>query len=729
MSNHVRSNVNTSVVGRNAGSHRNVLVVGAPDEEQAALQTGLTQLGCEVTVVRTAEEIKKHLQSVPLVQFVAVNTDCQNQEEISRLLFKMSFDVELFFLFDSATLERAAFSEPNKSTNEQKSGDSEPSYQFQAEGISIPINPAYERSPYLEAAKANVLASASRSAQAVQTALEGTPNGSGSQATNPSENSSQGSVSTGSREAQADKIGEVSATSASQDTNVQESHLKAKRVRAAYLCYTTFATNKYACRLMQACGSWWGINGGEASVHERYRKLLNRVRQGIVDTDNQEVIRWANNAFKGMVGFGDLEGRKLSELVDSRDLPCLDAVQVQLRNGIISPYVVRLRSSGQVVEIDSTPRSDKEGTYMGSVSLVRQANNIPTDEFVASRNLVSLYSLALRLSRAFDVSEVINIITETVREMCDYKCCGIKLKGFGEVVERDIDGFINPVLKHSVDSFCSRLSANQSLRVIKDLEHDPDPAAQAVRKAGLRGIVCVALTVGVEQIGCIWALADKEDALSRENNSFLISVGIQAGLALQNAINVKRRLEEESNRRKFYRDALNALTSGKLVFCERDELDSHWAKCGREVANLPLRDPADVPQSRRISEQIMKEQNFDENRLFDMVTCVSEAATNVVKYGPPGSMSVRVEEDGVHFRLDDVGPGIAFTNLPKAVLLSGYSVGAAPSLGLGYSVMLEMCDCVYLCTGSDGTSLILEMTHKTADPLDAFIGFSDLADF
>ena len=87
MSNNVRSNVNTSVVGRNAGSHRNVLVVGAPDEEQAALQTGLTQLGCEVTVVRTAEEIKKHLQSVPLVQFVAVNTDCQNQEEISRLLF------------------------------------------------------------------------------------------------------------------------------------------------------------------------------------------------------------------------------------------------------------------------------------------------------------------------------------------------------------------------------------------------------------------------------------------------------------------------------------------------------------------------------------------------------------------------------------------------------------------------------------------------------------------
>ena len=243
----------------------------------------------------------------------------------------------------------------------------------------------------------------------------------------------------------------------------------------------------------------------------------------------------------------------------------------------------------------------------------------------------------------------------------------------------------------------------------------------------MRGIVCVALTVGVEHIGCIWALADKESALSRENNSFLISVGIQAGLALQNAINVKRRLEEEANRRRFYRDALNALTSGKLVFCERDELDSHWAKCGQEEASLELKEFADVPQSRRLTEGIMSAHGFPQERLFDMVTCVSEAATNVVKYGPPGQMRIRVEDDGVHVRLDDVGPGIAFANLPKAVLLSGYSMGATPSLGLGYSVMLEMCDCVYLCTSERGTSLILEMSHAKADPLDAFVAFNEVA--
>lgn len=598
-------------------SPRSILIVGASNLEQEAFANSLVRLGCDVKLASNFEEAKEYLLSGENIQFAAVNTDFPQQNEISRLLLQHSFDVELFFLFDSLALEQGFAKQVDEET------------------------------------------------------------------TSP-------------------------------------------RVRAAYLCYTSFASAKYSCRLMRACGTWWEVKGREAPVHERYRKLLNRVRQGVVDTDSKDIVRWANNAFKGMVGMGNIEGRYVSELVDVRDIPCLDAVQVQLRNGIISPYVVRLRSSGQVVEVDATPRFDKEGNYMGSVALIRQAHNMPVEEFVASRNLVSLYSLALRLSRAFDVSKVINIITETVREMCGYRCCGIKLKGFGEVVDHDVDGIVSPSIKRTVDSFCSRLLPHQSIRVIKDLERDPDPAAASLREAGLSGVVCVALTVGVEHIGCIWALADKENALSRENNSFLISVGIQAGLALQNAINVKRRLEEEANRRRFYRDALNSLTSGKLVFCERDELDSHWAKCGREVAVLALKEKADVPQSRRISEKVMEEQGFGKDRLFDMVTCVSEAATNVVKYGPPGSMSIRVEDDGIHVRLDDVGHGIAFDNLPKAVLLPGFSMGETPSLGLGYSVMLEMCDCVYLCTGDDGTSLILEMKKTKADPLDAFVGFSGL---
>lgn len=504
------------------------------------------------------------------------------------------------------------------------------------------------------------------------------------------------------------------------------------RGRAAQICclgYTNMSSVKQACRIMSGLGAWWEIKAKDTSVHERYRKILNRVRQGIVDSDEDAKIRWANNSFKGMVGTKDIIGRRIDDFIDPRDLPCLAAVQVQLHNGIISPFTVRLRYNSLPIEIDATPRFDKDGVFKGIVSLMTPAEKMPMEEFFASRNLSYLYSLALRLSQAFDISKVISIITDSVREMCGFACCGIKLHGCGEVIDRTSDHVITGSLKKVIDSFCLDLG-KQSIKVIKDAGSQSDPTSLSLKEAGFKGIACVALTVGTEHIGYMWALSESDSAITRENNSFLISVGIQAGLALQNAVNVRRRLEEETNRRRFYRDALNSLTAGKLVFCERDELDSHWADCGKELVSLKLDSAERVPDSRHLTEKVMKEEGFEDEIVFNMVTCVSEAATNVVKYGPPGKMAIKNDAEGIHVRLDDTGPGISFATLPKAILLPGFSCDTAPSLGLGYSVMLSMCDRIYLCTGKDGTSLILEiMTAKEeADPLDAFIGFAELAE-
>lgn len=490
-----------------------------------------------------------------------------------------------------------------------------------------------------------------------------------------------------------------------------------------YLCFTSLTVIKLTCFMLQAHGLWWELQCGEAPVHERYRKVLNRVRQGVIEIGADDKINWANNAFKGLLGKGDIEGHTVADIVNPADLPCLRAVRTQMRSGIISPFLIRLRDQERIVEVDASPRFNSRGVFLGTVCVMRRVEEIRAEEYEASRNLSSLYSLALSLSRAFEVSKIINIVTQTVREMCGYVCVGIKLKNYGEVVDKGIDSHLSQLMHATIDDFCNRL-VGRPIRIIKDLSRDPDPATEIIKREGFKGLVCVPLTSGVEKIGHIWALADDKTSLLREKSSYLISVGVQAGMALQNAIHVQRRLEEEARRRHFYRDALMALTSGKLVFCEYDELDAHWSDCGKELRSLPLNESADVPLSRKISEECMQEQGFSGERLFDMVTCVSEAATNVVKYGPPGLMKVKAEESGIHVRLDDVGPGIAFANLPKAVLLSGYSAGQTPSLGLGYSVILELCDCVYLSTGSKGTSLILEMVHKTADPLDAFVGFT-----
>ena len=55
------------------------------------------------------------------------------------------------------------------------------------------------------------------------------------------------------------------------------------------------------------------------------------------------------------------------------------------------------------------------------------------------------------------------------------------------------------------------------------------------------------------------------------------------------------------------------------------------------------------------------------------------------------------------------------------MLTAGYST--APSLGMGYSILLEMADALYLCTHPGGTSVLLKITRKVVDPLAAFAAF------
>jgi anti-sigma regulatory factor (Ser/Thr protein kinase) len=58
--------------------------------------------------------------------------------------------------------------------------------------------------------------------------------------------------------------------------------------------------------------------------------------------------------------------------------------------------------------------------------------------------------------------------------------------------------------------------------------------------------------------------------------------------------------------------------------------------------------------------------------------------------------------------ISDKGPGIDFSILPKATLLSGFST--KQSLGMGFSFMLEFCDRVLLSTQPGNTIIVLEIT-------------------
>jgi anti-sigma regulatory factor (Ser/Thr protein kinase) len=87
-----------------------------------------------------------------------------------------------------------------------------------------------------------------------------------------------------------------------------------------------------------------------------------------------------------------------------------------------------------------------------------------------------------------------------------------------------------------------------------------------------------------------------------------------------------------------------------------------------------------------------------------------------VKHGQEGKVYAGTLEDSVWVGISDRGPGIDALILPQATLQRGFST--KPSLGLGYSIMLDIADRVLLNTGPGGTTVIL--IKKTSEPETTF---------
>ena len=73
--------------------------------------------------------------------------------------------------------------------------------------------------------------------------------------------------------------------------------------------------------------------------------------------------------------------------------------------------------------------------------------------------------------------------------------------------------------------------------------------------------------------------------------------------------------------------------------------------------------------------------------------------------GGTGSVSVK-DSDTVQVRVEDHGHGIAVESLPRATLEKGFTT--AGTMGYGFKLMLEAVDRVWLQTGTDGTTVVME---------------------
>jgi anti-sigma regulatory factor (Ser/Thr protein kinase) len=165
------------------------------------------------------------------------------------------------------------------------------------------------------------------------------------------------------------------------------------------------------------------------------------------------------------------------------------------------------------------------------------------------------------------------------------------------------------------------------------------------------------------------------------------------------------RLALIEQQRTFLRDVLTSVTEGRLRLCDSPkDLPPHPGVCN---AAFSLKRGM-LRRLRRETVAASRMLRIPAERVDDLVTAVNEAAMNAVCHAGGGSARVYVDAARgiLQVWIEDQGSGIDMARLPRATLERGYS--SAGTLGHGFWLMLQTCDVIYLLTGPEGTTIVIE---------------------
>ena len=174
----------------------------------------------------------------------------------------------------------------------------------------------------------------------------------------------------------------------------------------------------------------------------------------------------------------------------------------------------------------------------------------------------------------------------------------------------------------------------------------------------------------------------------------------------------QERREAASRQRAFLRDVLASVTEGRLRLC--DDAAPLPAGLTPRADPLPLT-ASSLSDLRAHVAAAARDAGIDEERAFGLISAASECAMNAVVHAGGGSGSVSVADgDTVQVRVEDHGRGIAVETLPRATLEKGFTM--AGTLGYGFKMMLDSVDRVWLQTGPEGTTVVIEQDRLPPRP-------------
>ncbi len=179
-----------------------------------------------------------------------------------------------------------------------------------------------------------------------------------------------------------------------------------------------------------------------------------------------------------------------------------------------------------------------------------------------------------------------------------------------------------------------------------------------------------------------------------------------SNITLAKMLEERKRVEYE--KRQFYRDTIKSVTQGKLDLVSFEEVKEYLDPAGLISS---VESPEDCAVARSKTMDFCKM-----NGLADDVHCpfelaIGEAITNAIEHANGCRVFAGISNSYIWVAVSDTGSGISTILLPGATLRRGFS--SKVSMGLGYTIMMDATDNITLCTGPEGTTIVLSINTKS----------------
>ncbi len=162
---------------------------------------------------------------------------------------------------------------------------------------------------------------------------------------------------------------------------------------------------------------------------------------------------------------------------------------------------------------------------------------------------------------------------------------------------------------------------------------------------------------------------------------------------------------------KTYRDIIFAVTHGKFLLVKESKLP-FYVEEGRKIKEITISQSEDVGMARRVSKEVISELNPSHQKIQQVLLCISEAATNIIKHAQKGIFSInKLDNSSIRFIFRDQGPGMDFNHLPSMLFFKGFSTQI--SLGCGFKLIYTIVDKMILSTSKHGTTVVFDIVFSS----------------